>query len=121
MLSATRPGTADPARSGTAGRPEQPALSDAVDERADRSPSGDADATQPALASTTAETTQPTPAGDPAATTQPTPPAANGATGAANGEAGPDPDATQRLEPVGNTGPKSRSSKPASKESKGRP
>jgi len=97
MLSATRPGTADPARS------------------------GDAEATQPALPSTTAETTQPTPAGDPAATTQPTPPAANGATGAANSEAGPDPDATQRLEPVGNTGPKSRSSKPASKESKGRP
>lgn len=121
MLSATRPGTTDPARSGTAGRPEQPALSDVVDERADRSPSGDADATQPALASTTAETTQPTPAGDPAATTQPTPQAANGVTGAANGEAGPDSDATQRLEPVGNTGPKPRSSKPASKESKGRP
>jgi cell division septum initiation protein DivIVA len=105
----------------TATRPEQPALSDAVDERADGSPAGDAEATQPALASTTAETTQPTPAGDPAATTQPTPPAANGTTGAANGEAGPDPDATQRLEPVGNTGPKPRSSKPASKESKGRP
>ncbi len=89
---------------------------------ADGAPSGDGEATQQALASTTAETTQPTPAGDPsAATTQPTPPAANGATGSANGEAGPDPDATQRLEPVGNTGPKSRSSKPASKESKGRP
>jgi hypothetical protein len=111
MLSATRPETA--------GRPEQPALSDAVDESADGSPSGEA--TQPALASTTAETTQPTPADDPAATTQPTPPAANGTTGPANGEAGPDPDATQRLEPVGNSGPKSRPSKPASKESKGRP
>jgi cell division septum initiation protein DivIVA len=133
MLSATRPGTAGPARPGTAGRPEQPALSDAVDESADGSPSTDAEATQPALASTdaegtqpalastTAETTQPTPADDPAATTQPTPPAANGATGPANGEAGPDPDATQRLEPVGNTGPKSRPSKPVSKESKGRP
>jgi cell division septum initiation protein DivIVA len=133
MLSATRPGTAGPARPGTVGRPEQPALSDAVDESADGSPSTDAEATQPALASTdaegtqpalastTAETTQPTPADDPAATTQPTPPAANGATGPANGEAEPDPDATQRLEPVGNTGPKSRLSKPASKESKGRP
>jgi hypothetical protein len=133
MLSATRPGTAGPARPGTTGRPEQPVLSDAVDERADGSPSTDAEATQPALASTdaeatqpalastTAETTQPTPADDPAATTQPTPPAANGATGSANGDAGPDPDATQRLEPVGNTGPKSRPSKPASKESKDRP
>jgi cell division septum initiation protein DivIVA len=133
MLSATRPGTAGPARPGTVGRPEQPALSDAVDESADGSPSTDAEATQPALASTdaegtqpalastTAETTQPTPADDPAATTQPTPPTANGATGPANGEAEPDPDATQRLEPVGNTGPKSRLSKPASKESKDRP
>ena len=120
MLSASRPGTGGPARPGTVDRPEQPALSDAVAESADGSPSGDAEATQPALTST-AETTQPAPADDPAATTQPTPPAANGATGPANGEAGPDPDATQRLEPVGNTGPKSRSSKPASKEGKGRP
>ncbi len=121
MLSATRPGTTDPARPGTADRPEQPALSDAVDDGADGSSARDGEPTQPALTSTTAETTQPTPAADPAATTQPTPPAANGTAGPANGEAGPGPDATQRLEPVGNNGPKSRPSKPASKESKGGP
>jgi hypothetical protein len=119
MLSATRPGTTDPARPGTADRPEQPALSDAVDDGADGSSARDGEPTQPALTSTTAETTQPTPAADPATTTQPTPPAANGTAGPANGEAGPGPDATQRLEPVGNNGPKSRPSKPASKESKG--
>jgi hypothetical protein len=118
---ATRPGTTSPAQSQTAGRPErQPALSGAVDDGADGSSAGDAEVTQPALTSTTAETTQPTPADDPAATTQPSPPAANGAAGSANGEAEPDPDATQRLEPVGNSGPKSHSSKPPSKESKGR-
>ena len=119
MLSATRPGTTDPARPGTADRPEQPALSDAVDDGADGSSARDGEPTQPALTSTTAETTQPTPAADPATTTQPTPPAASGTAGPANGEAGPGQDATQRLEPVGNNGPKSRPSKPASKESKG--
>ena len=112
MLSATRPGTTDPARPGTADRP---VLSDAVDDVTDGSSARDAELTQPALTSTTAETTQPTPA----TTTEPTPPAANGTAGPANGEAGPGPDVTQRLEPVGNNGPKSRPSKPASKESKG--
>jgi cell division septum initiation protein DivIVA len=120
MLSATRPGTTDPARPGTADPPEQPALSDAVDDGADGSSASDGEPTQPDLTSTAPETTLPTPADDPAATTQPTPPAANGTAGPADGEPGPDPDATQRLEPVGNSGPKSRPSKPASKESKGR-
>jgi cell division septum initiation protein DivIVA len=120
MLSATRPGTAVPSRAGSADRPEQPALSDAVDDGPGGPLGGDAEATQPILSSTTAGTTQPSPADDPAATTQPTPTAANGTAGPANGEAGPDPDATQRLEPVGNTGAKTRSSKPAAKEGKGR-
>jgi hypothetical protein len=144
VLSATRPGTAGPSRSERPGRPEQPALSDAIDERAGGSLAEDADATQPALApataeatqpalapataeatqsgltSATAEATRPSAADDPAATTQATPPAVNGAAGPDNGGAGPDPDATQRLEPVGNSGPKPRSSKPASKEGKGR-
>jgi hypothetical protein len=127
-----------------AGRPEQPSLSDPAD-GADRSVSGpggssdstdgseraadgsmagadgsrneDADATQPAL-DTTAETTQPAPADDPNATTQPTAPANQGAA-AANG--GNDEDATQRLEPVVNSGTKSRSSKPTGKGGRGRP
>ncbi|HEU4899983.1 MAG TPA: hypothetical protein VFX88_20815 [Actinomycetota bacterium] len=92
---------------------------------------GDADATQPALAATTAETTQPAPvaettqpapADDPTATTQPTSTAPEGAAGPANGEAGPsDDDATQRLEPVGNSGANSRGPKPTGKAGKGRP
>ncbi|HET7517831.1 MAG TPA: hypothetical protein VFN05_09080 [Actinomycetes bacterium] len=83
---------------------------------------GDADATQPALAATTAETTQPAPADDPTATTQPTSTAPEGAAGPVNGKAGPsDNDATQRLEPVGNGGAKSRGPKPTGKGGKGRP
>ena len=125
MLSATRPGDPDLSLPEAADQPEQPSLSEVVDDGADGSADGDAgsadgnpEATQPVLTSTTAETTQPTPADDPAATTQPTPPAA----GSANGEGGPgDQDATQRLEPVGNGGAKSRSSKPAAKEGKARP
>ncbi|MDP9210108.1 MAG: hypothetical protein M3O65_16785 [Actinomycetota bacterium] len=125
MLSATRPGDPDLSLPEAADQPEQPTLSEVVDDSADRSADGDAEsadgnpeATQPVLTSTTAETTQPTPADDPAATTQLNPPAA----GSANGEGGPgDQDATQRLEPVGNGGAKSRSSKPAAKEGKARP
>ncbi len=125
MLSATRPGDPDLSLPEEADQPEQPTLSEVVDDSADRSADGDAEsadgnpeATQPVLASTTAETTQPTPADDPAATTQLNPPAA----GSANGEGGPDDqDATQRFESVGNGGAKSRSSKPAAKEGKGRP
>ena len=129
MLSATRPGDPDLSLPEAADQPEQPTLSEVVDDSADRSPDGDAEsadgnpeATQPVLTSTTAETTQPAPADDPAATTQPTSPAAQSAAGSANGEGGPgDQDATQRLEPVGNGGAKSRSSKPAAKEGKARP
>ncbi len=122
MLSATRPDTPDPTPAEADDQPEQPALSDAVDERADGSAVSDGEATQPVLTSTTAETTQPSPADDPAATTQPTSPAvAKAAPGSANGEDGPtDQDATQRLEPVGNSGTKSRSSKPTAKEGKNR-
>jgi hypothetical protein len=129
LLSATRPGVADLSPPEAADQPEQPSLPDAVDDSADGSADGNAEsadgnpeATQPVLTSTTAQTTQPTPADDPAATTQPTPPAAQSAAGSANGEGGPgDQDATQRLEPVGNGGAKSRSSKPAAKEGKARP
>ena len=129
LLSATRPGDADPSPPEAADQPEQPSLPNAVDDSADGSADGNAEsadgnpeATQPVLTSTTAETTQPTPADDPAATTQPTPPADPAAAGSANGEGGPgDQDATQRLEPVGNGGAKSRSSKPAAKEGKARP
>jgi hypothetical protein len=125
MLSATRPGDPDLSLPEAADQPEQPTLSEVVDGSADGSADGDdgsadgnPEATQPVLTSTTAETTQPAPADDPAATTQPTSPAA----GSANGEGGPgDQDATQRLEPVGNGGAKSRSSKPAAKEGKARP
>ncbi len=129
MLSATRPGDPDLSLPEAADQPEQPTLSEVVDDSADGSADGDAEsadgnpeATQPVLTSTTAETTQPAPADDPAATTQPTPPAAQSAAGSGNGEGGPgDQDATQRLEPVGNGGAKSRSSKPAAKEGKARP
>jgi cell division septum initiation protein DivIVA len=129
LLSATRPGDPDLSLPEAADQPEQATLSEVVDDSADRSADGDAEsadgnpeATQPVLTSTTAETTQPTPADDPAATTQPTPPATQSAAGSANGEGGPgDQDATQRLEPVGNGGAKSRSSKPAAKEGKARP
>ena len=129
LLSATRPGVADPSPPEAADQPEQPSLPNAVDDSADGSADGNAEsadgnpeATQPVLTSTTAETTQPNPADDPAATTQPTPPADPAAAGSANGEGGPgDQDATQRLEPVGNGGAKSRSSKPAAKEGKVRP
>jgi hypothetical protein len=120
MLSATRPGTPGPSGSLAADRPAQPALPEAAD-GTDGSVGGDTEATQPVLPSTTAETTQPTPADDPAATTQQTPPAAKGAEGSPNGEGGSaSQEATQRLAPVGNSGAKSRSSKP-SREGKGRP
>jgi hypothetical protein len=120
MLSATRPDTPDRRPAEADDQPEQPALSDAVDESADGSAVSDGEATQPVVTSTTAETTQPSPADDPASTTQPTPPAA-AAPGSANGEGGStDQDATQRLEPVGNSGTKSRSSKPTAKEGKNR-
>jgi hypothetical protein len=120
MLSATRPGTPGPSGSLAADRPEQPALPEAVD-GTDGSVAGDAGTTQPLLPSTTAETTQPTPADDPAATTQPTSPAKDAA-GPPNGEGGSaSQDATQRLAPVGNSGAKSRSSKPSTREGKGRP
>jgi hypothetical protein len=122
MLSATRPDTPDPSPAEADDQPEQPALSDAVDDSTGGSAASDGGATQPALTATTAETTQPSPADDPAATTQPSPPAAaKSAPGSANGEGGStDQDATQRLEPVGNSGTKSRSSKPAAKEGKNR-
>jgi hypothetical protein len=145
MLSATRPSgpdlpeaeataqgeAADQAaaagRADAADRPEQPAVAEPVigAERpaagADRLRNGDADATQPTLTATTAETTQPAPVGDPAATTEPNPPA-EGAAASVNGEAGSGgEDATQRLEPVGNTDTKSRPSKPPGKGGKGRP
>jgi len=116
MLSATRPGDSDRSPPEAADQPEQPSLPGAVDDSAHgsadggaESADGNAEATQPVLTST-AETTQPTPADDPAAA------------GSVNGEGGPgDQDATQRLEPVGNGGAKSRSSKPAAKEGKARP
>jgi hypothetical protein len=118
MLSATRPGTAEPSRPAAADRPEQPVLTDPVDDSADGPTPGDAEATQPVLASATAETTQPTPADNPTATTQPSPPTSEAS---ANGEAGPaDQDATQRLEPAGNN-TRSRTGKPAAKEGKPRP
>jgi hypothetical protein len=82
--------------------------------------SGDPDATQPNLTATTAETAQPSPVDNPSAATQPALPA-QGAAASDNGEGGSsDQDATQRLEPVANTGNKARSSKPATKEGKGR-
>jgi cell division septum initiation protein DivIVA len=151
MLSATRPGspdlseaeataqgeapdqTAATGRGDAADRPEQPAVSEAVigaerpavpdgsSDGVDGLRNGDADATQPTLTAATGEITQPAPVGDPAATTEPNPPA-EGAAASVNGEAGSgDEDATQRLEPVGNTGTKPRSSKPAGKGGKGRP
>jgi hypothetical protein len=99
----------------SASRPDFPATADEA--------TGDAQATQPALAAGTAETTQPTLPGDVAETTQPTPAAAQADTPAgppADGEdlAG-DQDATQRLEPVGNAAAKARSSKPAPRDDEG--
>jgi hypothetical protein len=119
MLSATRPDSPDPLPVEADDQPERPGLSDAVDDSTDGSAASDGEATQPVLTSTTAETS---PADDPAATTQPTQPAAaKAAPGSANGEGGSaDQDATQRLEPVGNSGTKSRSSKPPAKEGKNR-
>ena len=126
MLSATRPGSPDlsepeaadgaegAGRAEAAERPEQPALSDAAD--------GSAGTVAATDGSGDADTTQPTPADDPNATTQPATPATQGAAGSAKDEGGSSSqDATQRLEPVGNSGPKSRSSKPGAKEGKGRP
>jgi hypothetical protein len=118
VLLATRPGTAAPSRPEPTDPPEQPVPTDAVEDGADGSTPGDAEASQPVLTSPTAETTQPTPADDPAATTQPSPPTSEAS---ANGDAGPvDQDATQRLEPVGNN-TRSRTGKPAAKEGKPRP
>jgi len=101
MLSATRPGT--PAAATT--EPQQPALSDAVEDTTDRSANGSVDATQPIPAKGSAD-----------ATTQ-TVPAAEGATGqpAGGGSHAIGQEATQRLEPVG----KPRSSKAPGRE--GRP
>jgi hypothetical protein len=91
MLSATRPGApAEASGSAAGGGPEQPALPDATDEGPERSPSGDAEATQPV-------------------------PAAEAPATADDGEApAPGQDATQRLEPVGNDKP-GASSKPPGK------
>jgi hypothetical protein len=125
MLSAVRPEA-----------PQQPSLTDATE---DRSADGSAETTQPAPA-TDAEATRPDPTGGAGTTqpvpvveatadtaqpgqgaeaTQPVPPAAGSAPdGAADAESeGPDQDATQRLEPVGN---KARPAKPAAKETKTR-
>jgi hypothetical protein len=128
MLSATRPDA-----------PQQPALTDAVDDGGDRSGNGSSELTQPAPAAaevtqpgpeTGAEVTQPGPGAGAEITqpgpeagadaTQPVPAAADaGNDGAADGEGRTsDPDATQLLEPVGN---KARSTKPATKEGKTRP
>jgi hypothetical protein len=104
--------------------PEQPSLTDApgdasangTGETTQPTPIADADTTEPGLTAD-AEVTQPDPAAaadagatqlDPASgadtTTQPVP-AAAGPEGVANGEGGADdPEATQRLEPVGNKG-----------------
>jgi len=137
MLSATRPNA-----------PQQPALTDAVDDGGDRSGNGSseltpsapaAEITQPS-AGTGAEVTQPGPEagaeiaqpgpeagaeiarpgpGAGADATQPVPVAGTGNDGAADGEdRSSDPDATQLLEPVGN---KARSPKPATKDGKPRP
>jgi hypothetical protein len=127
MLSATRPDD-----------PQQPALTDAVDDGGDRSGNGSSELTPPAPAGaeitqpdpeTGAEITQPGP-GAGAEITQPGPEAGADATqpvpvaagagndGAADGEGRTsDPDATQLLEPVGD---KARSTKPATKEGKTR-
>jgi hypothetical protein len=101
MLSATRPDT-----------PPAPAPDDADD-------------TQPAPAAAAAETTQPTLPDDTAETTQPDPPAAvaEAPENAADGQdQAVDPDATQRLEPVGNVSNKAGPAKPAgAKDDKGQP
>jgi hypothetical protein len=90
MLSATRPDA-----------PQQPALTDAVDDGGDRAATGGAEVTQPDP-STGAEVTQPGPG--------------TGADGVGDGEGRTsDQEATQRLEPVGN---KARSAKPAAGEGK---
>ena len=107
MLSATRPNA-----------PQQPALTDAVDDGGDRSGNGSSELTQPGP-ETGAEITQPGPE-TAADATQPVPVAAGaGNDGAADGEGRTsDPDATQLLEPVGN---KASSTKPPTKEGKTRP
>jgi hypothetical protein len=117
MLAATRPSSpelseAQATDQGEAtGQPEQPAPAESA-----------GDATQPALTDTTAETTRPAPADDPAATTQPTAAAPEGTGAVADGEGGPgDQEATQRLEPVGNSGPKAHAPKPTGNGGKGRP
>jgi hypothetical protein len=137
MLSATRPNA-----------PQQPALTDAVDDGGDRSGNGSSELTPSAPAAeitqpspgTGAEVTQPGPEagaeiaqpgpgagaeiaqpgpGAGADATQPVPVAGTGNDGAADGEGrSSDPDATQLLEPVGN---KARSPKPATKDGKPRP
>jgi hypothetical protein len=102
VLSATRPDT--PAAATT--EPQQPVLSDAVEDASDRAASGSADATQPVPANGSADaTTQAVPAAPPG-TGQP----ADAGSGAA------DQDATQRLEPVG----KPRSPKAPGREGKPR-
>jgi hypothetical protein len=90
MLSATRPDA-----------PQQPALTDAVDDGSDRAPNGGGEVTQPGP-TTGAEVTQPDPG--------------TGADGVGDGEGRTsDQEATQRLEPVGN---KARSATPAATEDK---
>jgi hypothetical protein len=133
MLAATRPGGAEAAAGSATAQeasdpatedegPRQPALSDAVDDGADRSSIEDAETTQPVLGSDPAETTHPTPPADATDTTQPVPPATatDGTDRQANEEGGPDQDATQRLAPVGNGGDKD-GPKPPAREGKGRP
>jgi DivIVA protein len=124
ILSATRPGLPTPdvelaaSRPGETDPPRQPAPSDA----ADQSPVG-GEATHPALEAAPAET-RPASPGD---TTEAVPPvpATAAAEGPANGgDPAPGQDATQPLDPVSNGengANRSRSSKPATKEGKGRP
>jgi hypothetical protein len=82
MLSATRPDTpAEASGSAAGGGPEQPALPDAADDAPERSPSGDAEATQPV-------------------------PAAEAPTAVGDGEGqAPGQDATERIERVGDDQP----------------
>jgi hypothetical protein len=124
ILSATRPGLPTPdvelaaSRPGEPDSPQEPAPSDA----ADQSPVG-GEATHPVLEAAPAET-RPASTEDTTAAVPPVP-ATAAAEGPANGgDPAPGQDATQPLDPVSNGengANRSRSSKPATKEGKGRP
>jgi hypothetical protein len=124
MLSATRPGFPTPdvelaaSRPGETEPPGEPALSDA----ADLSPVG-GEATHPVLEAAPAETGTASP-GDTTEAVPPVPSTAAAEGPANGGDPAPGQDATQPLDPVNNGengANRSRSSKPATKEGKGRP